>query len=157
MKRFNFILHSEKYNEYLNKIAYCEKDRIFCRHNLEHFLNVARIAYIKVLEKKIEISKEIVYTTALLHDVGRFIQYEKGTPHEIASVELAKPLLDDAGFNEDEKALIIAGITGHRRGNNGKFGYIMYKSDKLSRECYGCKSSTQCNWKEENKNIDIIY
>lgn len=157
MNRFNDILHSEKYNEFLNRIAFLEKDRIFCKHDLEHFLNVARIAYVLVLENEIDISKELVYTTALLHDIGRFVQYENGTDHEIASVELSKPLLEQAGFSEAEENIIINGIIGHRRGGNTQFGDIMYKSDKLSRECYRCQSSSQCNWKEENKNLDIMY
>lgn len=157
MNRFNDILHSDKYNEYLNRIAFFEKDRIFCRHDLEHFLNVARIAYILVLENEIGISKELVYTTALLHDIGRFVQYENGTDHEIASAELAKFLLEQAGFREEEQNIIIDGIIGHRRGGSSQFGDIMYKSDKLSRECYRCQSSSLCNWKEENKNLDIMY
>lgn len=157
MNRFNDILHSEKYNEFLNRIAFLEKDRIFCKHDLEHFLNVARIAYVLVLENQIDISKELVYTTALLHDIGRFVQYENGTDHEIASAELAKFLLEQAGFSEEEQNIIIDGIIGHRRGGNSQFGDIMYKSDKLSRECYRCQSSSLCNWKEENKNLDIMY
>ena len=50
LEKVNAILNNRTYKEYLNKLAQLEKDRIFCNHNMEHFLDMARIAYIMVLE-----------------------------------------------------------------------------------------------------------
>lgn len=44
---------------------------------MEHFLSVARISYLMVLEKNLDIPKDIIYATAFLHDMGRADQYEK--------------------------------------------------------------------------------
>ena len=37
-----------------------EKSRIFCKHDLQHSLDVARIAYILNLEADLKIEKEII-------------------------------------------------------------------------------------------------
>ena len=71
MNRVDLILEHPKYQEYLDKIKQAEEKRIFCLHNMNHFLDVARIAYIMNLEEELGIAKEIIYATALLHDIGR--------------------------------------------------------------------------------------
>lgn len=106
MERVNKILHSKKYKNYLQKNKSLEEDRIFCKHNLEHFLDTARITYIMCLEQGIKINKEVVYGLGLLHDIGRFMEYEQGIPHDKASAELARELLDEADYNEEEKNLL---------------------------------------------------
>ena len=63
------------------RIQEWEKDRIYCRHGMEHFLDTARIAYIRSLEETIPVSKDHIYAAALLHDIGKWQQYEDGTPH----------------------------------------------------------------------------
>ena len=85
MERINKILNNSKYKDYLNRNSFCEKDRVFCKHNLEHFLDVSRIAYIMVLEGNMNISKEIIYAIGLLHDIGRWVEYEGGEKHNKAS------------------------------------------------------------------------
>ena len=62
------------------RIQEWEKDRIYCRHGMEHFLDTARIAYIRSLEENIPVSKDQIYAAALLHDIGKWQQYEDGTP-----------------------------------------------------------------------------
>lgn len=157
MDRFNKIFHSKEYNDYLEKIAEYEKNREFCTHTVEHFLTVGRIAYIMVLEKKLNISKEIVYLTAILHDIGRHKQYEEKIPHEIASWEISKSLLNENEFTKEEIEIIKEGILYHRNENDKVFGSIMFKADKASRECYRCNMYKECNWKEETKNYNIKY
>ena len=76
MERVNGILKDPLYRTCLSKIALFERDRIFCGHDMAHFLDVARLAYIFNLEENLGIEKEEIYTAALLHDVGRFVQYE---------------------------------------------------------------------------------
>lgn len=157
MDRFNRILHSDDYNIYLNKIAEYEKSREFCTHTIEHFLAVARIAYIMVLEECINVSKEVVYITALLHDIGRYKQYEDNTPHEEASWKIAKEFINNNEFTDKDKEYIKEGILYHRKDSNKIFGKVMFKADKASRECYRCNMYKDCNWKDELKNYNIKY
>lgn len=98
MERLNRILRHPLWKGALQQIEELESERIFCRHDLDHFLHVARIAYIENLEQSLDLSKEIIYAAALLHDIGRGLQYEKGIPHEEASAALAEGILTDCGF-----------------------------------------------------------
>ena len=75
MHRINCITQNQKFKEYIRKNELQEIDRKFCHHDMEHFLDVARIAYIKVLESNLKIEKYIIYATALLHDIGSIIIY----------------------------------------------------------------------------------
>ena len=74
------ILHNPRYRECVEKNRKYEEERIFCRHDMSHFLDVARLSWIENLEKGLGIEKELIYAAALLHDCGRFRQYEDGTP-----------------------------------------------------------------------------
>lgn len=160
MDRVNSILKNQKYQEYIDRIKQAEEDRIFCLHNMSHFMDVARIAYSINLEEGLEISKELIYATALLHDIGRFQQYEDGTPHEKASAELAPEILTETGFEEQEQKEILRAIREHRNTDVAKeksLAGIIYRADKLSRPCYACEAEKQCDWKKSKKNMKIIY
>ena len=76
-------------------ITQLEASREFCRHDVTHFLDVARLAWIENLERGLGVSKEEIYAAALLHDIGRHLQYEKGIPHDEASVQLGGQILSD--------------------------------------------------------------
>ena len=155
MENVNIILNNPKYKKLLNELNDLEKDRKFCNHTLEHFLDVARIAYIIVLEKKLCYSKEVIYSIALLHDIGRVMEYNKGIDHHEASAIIAEEILEHTSFNTEEKALIIKAIKEHRRESDDELSKIIYKSDKLSRNCFNCKAYNECYWKEEKKNSNI--
>lgn len=157
MDRFNSILKDKKYRYYLDKTKQHEVERKFCRHNLSHFIDVARIAYLLNLEQGLGIDKEVIYTTALLHDIGRFIQYEDGIPHEIASWDIGQEFLKKYNFTEEESELIKQGILGHRNSKSGGFAQVMYDADKKSRMCIDCAAMSECNWSNEKKNLDIYY
>ena len=75
MDKINQILAHPVWKESYEKIQELEKERIFCGHDLEHFLDVARIAYIETLERNLNISREKIYSAALLHDIGRHLEY----------------------------------------------------------------------------------
>ena len=51
MDRVNQIWNHPLYQNELNKLQLLETDREFCRHTPEHFLDVARLAYIRALEE----------------------------------------------------------------------------------------------------------
>lgn len=103
MERINKISEHPLWKLHMTQLKEAEKDRIFCKHGIEHLLDVARIAYIENLEQNCGVSKEWIYAAALLHDIGRFLQYSKGISHEEAGAELAEEILKDCGFNKEEK------------------------------------------------------
>lgn len=157
MENINKILNNNLYKESLKKLKAYEKEREFCNHTIEHFIDVARISYIMVLEENITISKEIVYAIGLLHDIGRVKQYEEGINHDLASVEMSKEILKETNFNKEEIEIILNGIANHRSESDNKLEEIIYKADKLSRQCFNCKVEEECYWSKEKKNFTIKY
>lgn len=157
MDRVNRIISNPKYLELLGYNEEEEQDRVYCKHGMEHFLDVSRIAYILSLEEKLNFKKELIYSIGLLHDIGKFMQYKHKIPHEKASAELAVELLQDAGFDEEEIKIITDAILSHRKqpSENNRLSYIIYKADKLSRKCFCCPVETTCNWAEDKKNRAI--
>ncbi|MGB5824130.1 MAG: HD domain-containing protein [Proteocatella sp.] len=159
-ERFQRILKNKQYRHHLELISNHEKDRIFCKHDLSHFLDVARIAYILCLEDKAHLSKDLIYAAALVHDVGRHVQYEDGTPHEQASAELCGPILMQEGYSEDEILTIKDAVSNHRNSKlemSKDLPWYIYRSDKLSRACYNCSATELCNWPDSKKNLDLKY
>lgn len=159
MERFQKIVCHEKYKETYERLQELEKDRRFCGHDMEHFLSVARISYLMVLEKNLDIPKDIIYATALLHDLGRADQYQKGISHEEAGALLAEEILRDCGYNRQERKIMIDTILRHRELEDEKnsFASIFYRADKISRDCIHCKAKKDCYWPEEKKNNKYIY
>ncbi|MBE6054730.1 MAG: HD domain-containing protein [Clostridium sartagoforme] len=155
MKNVTIILNHPKYKTLLEELNNLEKDRKFCNHTLEHFLDVARIAYIIVLENSLKYNKEVIYSIALLHDIGRVLEYKNGIDHHEGSVIIAKEILQDTSFSEEEKTLILKSIKEHRKESEDELSKIIYKSDKLSRNCFNCKAYKDCYWKDDKKNHNI--
>ena len=114
MKRIDQILSHPVFREQFALLQEAEKDRIFCRHTMEHFLDVARLMYIYNLEDQAGFSKEMIYAAGLLHDIGRYEQMEKGTPHHLAGARLAERILTDCDFSLTEQKSILAAIRSHR-------------------------------------------
>lgn len=158
MDRVNQIWSHPLYQEELEKIQLLEKDREFCRHTPEHFLDVARIAYIEALEQAYPVSKEMIYCTALLHDIGRAREYENGTPHDKAGALIAEQILLELAFSGDEITAIVSAIRGHRsRDDQSVLGKLIYTADKRSRNCFSCKAEPECYWSLQKKNMRIQY
>ncbi len=114
MDRVGKIRTNALFIEKLAGIAALERDRIYCRHGMEHLLDVARIGMILVLEENQDIPADLVYAAALLHDIGRGDEYLRGVPHEKAGAETAGLILREAGYDEEEIAVIRAAVAGHR-------------------------------------------
>lgn len=160
MDRINKILNHDLYRTYMEQNEQAEADRRFCRHNIGHLLDVARIGMLYNLEEDYGLSKDLVYGAALLHDIGRFRQYEDGTPHELASAELAPGILKDSGFDDKESAVIIEAIRNHRNASikdKRDLNGLLYRADKASRACYVCHVAKECNWSNRKKNQDLIW
>lgn len=159
MQRVNQILETKEYRKYLKRNEKAEKERIFCRHDMGHFLDVARIAMILNMEEQFGIETEMIYAAALLHDIGRWMQYKDGTPHEQASAQLASEILVKSGFDEKEQAVILEAILQHRNASvkeEKSLSGLLYRADKQSRACFACKACEKCDWKAEKKNMRIV-
>ena len=162
MDRVNCILMHSVYRECLEKNKQTEEERVFCGHDLQHFLDVARLAYIFALERGYDLSKELIYAAALLHDIGKWKQYTQKIPHEQASAGIAEKILPDTGFDEKEKNEILTAILSHRENTRGnakgsELSEVLYDADKISRNCYSCAAKEECDWGEEKKNLKIIW
>jgi 2-amino-4-hydroxy-6-hydroxymethyldihydropteridine diphosphokinase len=146
MDRVNKILHHEEYREHLKKIAALEVERIFCKHDLPHFLDVCRVGWILALEEKASLQKETVYAAGLLHDVGRWIQYETEEDHALASARLCTEILKECNYTPEEIETIEEAIAKHRTKEEAgtRLTSILYRADKLSRSCYACEALGAC-------------
>lgn len=158
MKRINQILKNEEYIKYLKKNKEAEGDRIYCHHDIEHFLDVSRIAYIISLEEKLNLDKEILYAMGLLHDIGRWMEYESGMDHALASKDLAEEILRDCEFRESEIQEILAAIESHRNiKSTSLLGDLLYRADKLSRNCLHCSAIGSCKKFQKGEVPIILY
>lgn len=158
MKKINSILQNTKFLLYLQKNIAAEKERIYCHHDTAHFLDVSRIAYIISLEEKLNIDKEIFYAAGLLHDIGRWMEYENGIDHAVASKQLAEEILKECEFNESETVEILNAIEAHRnRGQMSILGDILYRADKLSRNCLLCSARITCKNFQDGEEPFLYY
>lgn len=160
MDRINDILNHHLFMEHLKKNMTAEADRRFCRHDMAHFLDVARIGMIMNTEENLGLPRDLIYGAALLHDIGKHRQYEEGIPHEEASARIAPGILRDCGFSDNETSVITDAIRQHRNSETAaerNLRGLLYRADKVSRPCFICEAERECTWKSGKKNRRIIY
>ncbi len=159
-ERIQRIWDHPLYREAYQLLQELEKDRIYCGHHVEHFLDVARLMWIFNLENRTGIPHDLIYAAALLHDIGRSRQYLENIPHEIASADLAAEILPACGFTGEETSCIRSAILEHRdpeiREEQSLRGYL-FLADKQSRSCFACRAIDTCNWPQERLNMRIRY
>ena len=127
MERVNRILRHPLYQSLLRELREAEAERIFCGHDMEHFLAVARLAWIENLQEHSGIAREMIYAAALLHDMGRVRQYRDGTEHHEESARIAARILPECGFSEEEREAITKAILFHRQdGEEGAAGTELF-------------------------------
>ena len=158
MERVNKLITDEEYIRLSESIELAERERKFCRHGLTHSLDVARICYILNLEENLGIKKDVIYACALVHDLGRAVEYESGLPHHEAGSLIARRLLERAGFEEKEVSLISEAVSLHKDviETENRLAIILCRADKLSRMCFDCAAKEECYWKEEKKNGGVV-
>ena len=157
MPRVNQILQHKSYEDYSIRNKHAEEERIYCRHGSDHGLTVARIAYIYFLEEymqnenskltEVGLNKETIYAAGILHDIGRWVEYEKKEDHASAGARLATPILRDCGFTDLEIEKITIGILEHRLLPNrasSLLGRALALADDWSRDCKNCLSQDSC-------------
>jgi len=146
--RVNLVIEHPLFKEYALKNAQAEEKRLFCKHGFEHGLAVARIAYIYLLEEgKTSLSKEVVYAAAVLHDLGRWREYETGEDHALVGAELVMPILLESGFNLEEVKVIVQGISEHcfdPKHELSLLGKALAYADDWARDCRSCISQKDC-------------
>jgi uncharacterized protein len=164
VSRIERIQSNPSYLEYLRQNESAEKGRIFCHHNFDHLLAVARLTYLFLLEDgNPHITREMAYAAALLHDIGRWQEYSTGIDHGLASADLAGPILDAAGFDRGEAALITKAIRQHRLAettavHRSPLSKALKKADRYARLCFNCEARDQCHKIEEQPHREnLIY
>lgn len=162
--RYNKIIDNKEYRHLLEELEVLEENREYCRHGLEHLLDVARISYIMILEDNSGIPKDLIYATALLHDIGRGKSYKSGENHDEVSAHIAKDILPLCGYSEEEITQICGAITSHsgridieefqksRQDKKLSLEDYIKAADQLSRNCFNCKASLTCKWTSKEKN-----
>lgn len=150
------------YTKCLAENKEAEKERIFCGHDMQHFLDTARLSYIFALERGYRISKEEIYAAALLHDIGRWKQYKGELSHEEAGAQIAEMILTDTGWEAESMNRILDAIREHRTVSDEasdaeKLREVLYDGDKRSRACYLCPAEKECNWSSQKKNMKILW
>lgn len=118
-------------------------------------------SFLAQADEVIEFDREVIYATALLHDIGKDEQYESGISHDVASERVADAILsgmsDDVAFAPADAAAIKTAILGHRklRVNSQPLERLLYAADKASRACFACPARNACNWSDDKKNLSI--
>ncbi len=160
LPRVNELIDNPIYENYMLKIEKAEKERSYCKHGFDHGLAVARIAHSFLLEQgETSLSKEVIYAAALLHDIGRWVEYQTGEDHAQASATLALPLLEESGYSSEEIKVIVKAIGEHRThsGENlSALGRALALADDWARDCRQCKAKDGCH-KFSEQMLRIIY
>ncbi|GEM_PF-554335 len=149
------VMENSQYKQYVSKIKHNEESREFCKHNLEHFVDVARLTYILTLENNIKVKKDIVYAAALLHDIGRAFGKDG---HALKSASVAVDILKECNYNEQEIDSICDAIKFHGNKPDKIFSLTdaLSYADKISRNCFDCSAIDVCYWDEDKKNKNIF-
>jgi len=160
MQKVDAILRDSEFRALSEMIKKKEYDRKFCRHSLGHALSVARIALLISIEEDLQIDRELIYGAALLHDIGRYSPYEEeGMSHHEAGAIVARPILERAGYTPEEVIEVCEAIKKHKKRSKtgGGLTDVLYRADKLSRNCFMCDAREECYWSEDKKNKSIYF
>ncbi len=112
-------------------------------------LTVSRLCYMLLLESGNRfISREMAYSTGLLHDIGRWKEYLDGSDHALTSALLAVPILERHGFKPQEIEFITTAISRHRHKQQAQPSFslvhALQNADLFSRPCLQCTVKEQC-------------
>lgn len=159
MKRIELLLKDELYCEYIKLNTDGEKAIRYCQHGLQHHIDVARIAYILVLEhndlnyfaREAGLSsklaaKETIYAAGILHDVAKWQEIQDGVDYAASGARLARDILPRAFFNANEIDQICRAIYEHRNISQDMsfLGERIHRADNLSRVCGQCEERSNC-------------
>ena len=170
MPRVDAIWANPLFQENLAAIEVAEAQRVYCRHGSSHLLDVARVAWIINLEDGLGLAQDVVYTAALLHDIGRAAEYFEGISHDAAGAEIARRILGtvvpEQRFSSAEVDAIVEAVRGHRADDSAavsrarssmpsRLVRVIAEADHRSRLCFACPARAICYWPEEKKNMAV--
>lgn len=151
MEKVNLILTNSLFQKEILTLEELEKNRKYCKHDLTHFLTVARLMQIKNLQEQLKIKENIIYACGLLHDIQK---YELN--HGLASAKLAKEILINCHYNLAEIREITLAIEEHNQDYSSTIlSSLLKEADHLSRNCFCCTAADTCYWKDEQRNRGI--
>lgn len=168
MDRINRIVTHSLFLDCIRQNEMAEAQRSFCHHDMDHLCAVARIAMLLNMEEGMGLDRDLVYAAALLHDCGRYLQYRENIPHDKAGADIAKKILPQCGYCDEEVWRITQAISFHRRSvpyhcgacketKQDKLAELIKRADKMSRNCRFCSAYEECNWKEEEKQKPFVW
>ncbi len=159
MEFANKILSHPQYIRYLELNAAAEVQRRFCHHDLQHAVDVARVAYIVSLENGYGLDKDLVYSAALLHDIAKWKQYRDKSDHAEEGAALAEEILKDVGMDGKNTERILNAIRVHRtKGEKAEtLSTVLYAGDKACRLCGECGMLDECNRFADGGRPDLKY
>lgn len=156
------LLEYPLYQEYKNELSAFEESRMFCKHDLDHFEEVGRIACIVARENHLSIPEDEILLAAYLHDLGRVKQYESGISHGEASAALAREILCSLECQEEWISEICDAVASHSNRYDARLRYqnaknitslaeLLSYADHFSRKCYQCVAAEACKWDAKEK------
>lgn len=156
MRYVELLLEDENYRKCMQKIQQLEVNRIYCRHDFSHCMDVARLACLYAQEHNLTVDQEQVYLAACLHDIGRVEEYHSGISHAEASVAMAGEILLRLAYDEQKTEEILYAIGKHRGDRAEVRGSILadllYRADHASRPCFLCAAADTCKWDIKRRN-----
>ena len=159
MEKVQMILNHPQFKKYMELNFQAERERKFCHHDIQHSLDVARVSYIIALENKYDLEKEIIYITALLHDIAKWKQYSQKVDHAAEGALLAREILDDLNMKKEDTEMILDAIAKHRKkeGHSTHLSKVLYAGDKSCRQCFNCCMVGGCNWYADGFTPALYY
>jgi len=170
LQRIELLLKDQFFNQYMLNNTDEESGIKYCQHGLPHHLDVARIAYILVLEhndlslftREAGLSsklaaKEVIYAAGLLHDIGKWQEIQEGVNHATCGARLARDILPRICFDENETEIICRAIYEHRNISQDMsfLGERIHRADNLSRFCGHCEERAECP-KRGTKELSVV-
>ena len=80
--------------------------------------------------------------------------------HHRAGAELARDILIRCGYDETDTEAICSAIEQHKGPGDDdserSLSNLLYRADKLSRNCFDCVAYDECYWTENKKNRGIV-
>jgi len=161
MEFTNKILQHPEFHRYIRLNAKAENEikRDYCHHDLQHAIDVARVAYIISLENSLGLDKDIIYSAALLHDIAKWMQIRDGVDHALEGADLARKILDDIGMDSRSAQMVINAIRCHRvkDSDDAPLSRVLYDADKTCRVCSLCDYIKDCKRFRDGQSPDLKY
>jgi uncharacterized protein len=102
-------------------------------HGMDHTERVTRMC--RIIGEAEHADMDVLIPAALLHDIARPLEKEKGLPHEVEGARMAEEFLAGIGYDRSRIPAIASAIRTHRfsTGNNPETreGKILSDADKL--------------------------